>query len=333
LAGVAAGLGLQAKYAMFFLGAGALLWLVADVTQRRWLASPFPYLGALIAAAIFAPNIWWNANHGWGTFIFQFGRVSASGFTPIYLLEFLAAQFLLLTPFVFILAALGFARARSGALFLAAALCWPSLVYFLWHTMHDRVQGNWPCFLFPAFAVLAVAAMNHVGTGWTEKLRRFSRVAAIPFALLLLAVVYLQAMFSIVPLGRTDPLARLLAVGMSDVTDEIRKAQAQSGADAIVTTDYASTGWLRYYMPDQRVIAATEVQRWPDAQIPSAEMLTKPLLYVVENRRDQHAVLAADFTDVAALAEIPRIANGATVAIYRVYRVSGWRGTRLGRLP
>jgi len=41
---------------------------------RRQLRSPWPWLAAVVALAVFAPNIAWNASHGWMTFTKQFGR-------------------------------------------------------------------------------------------------------------------------------------------------------------------------------------------------------------------------------------------------------------------
>ena len=74
-AGVAAGLGLLSKYSALFLGAGhacsGCSWIAR---QRRWLASPWPYLGAVLALLIFAPNLVWQSQHHWETFAFQFGR-------------------------------------------------------------------------------------------------------------------------------------------------------------------------------------------------------------------------------------------------------------------
>ncbi len=329
-AGMAAGLGLLAKYSALFLGVGCLFWLIAAPAQRRWLASPFPYLGGLIAALIFAPNVWWNANHGWETFAFQFGRISSGNFTPRYLFEFVGAEFLLATPFIFILGVLALTRRREMP--LAAALCWPSIAYFLVHALHDRVQGNWPCFLFPAFAILAVTAMR---ADWTGRRRAPAHAAgrlAIPVAGLLLATAYMQALFNIVPMGRNDPMARLLAVGMDGVTQAIATVQNSTGTSALVTTDYASTSWLRFYMPGEIVVAATENFRW-NVAAPAPALLQKPLLYVVEAQRDRHQDLTAYFSDIKLVAETARSARGSTVALYRMYRVSGWRGTPLGRLP
>ena len=332
-AGVAAGLGLLSKYSALFIGAGALFWLLADPAQRRRLASPFPYAGAVIAVLIFAPNIWWNETHGWATFAFQFGRIAGGGFTLRYLFEFIGAEALLATPFIFLLGIAGLVRVRRSEVFLAAALCWPLIVYFLWHTLHDRVQGNWPCFLFPAFAILAAAALEMNWNGWRKKLIGICRVAALPAALVLLALCYVQAFFNLIPLGRNDPLARLLAVGMSDVTEAVSKAERDNGAAGLLTTDYASAGWLRFYMPGENVVAATEDFRWTEADVAGPASMQKPLLYVVEDRRDQRQKLTALFSDVTPVGEVVRTAHGAAVGVYRMYRVSGWRGKEPGRLP
>src|SRR5256885_721637 len=91
-AGIAAGLGLLAKFSALFLGGGALVWLIADRNARKWLLSPWPYLGGCLALLIFAPNLWWQSQHHWQTFAFQFARVSPGHFAPQFVVEFLAAQ-------------------------------------------------------------------------------------------------------------------------------------------------------------------------------------------------------------------------------------------------
>jgi 4-amino-4-deoxy-L-arabinose transferase-like glycosyltransferase len=201
-AGMAAGIGLLAKYTTFFLGAGTLVWLLADSRQRRWLLTVWPYAGALIAAILFWPNLRWNQTHDWMTFALQFGRLDAGHFTLRFLLEFLAAQLGLATPFIFILAVMGIFTRREGSL-LAPARIWPSIAYFAFHALHDRVQGNWPSFLYPALAICAADAASRTDwKGWAERLSNISRRAAIPVAAAVLVVLYVQAFTGIVPLGR-----------------------------------------------------------------------------------------------------------------------------------
>jgi len=72
-----------------------------------------------------------------------------------FLGEFLAGQIGLATPFIAILAFTGTAMALRGhgdgqqAFTLAAAMILPATLYFVWHSLHDRVQGNWPSFFIP----------------------------------------------------------------------------------------------------------------------------------------------------------------------------------------
>lgn len=336
--GLAAGLSLLSKYTAFFLGAGVLAWLIFSSRARRWFLSPWPYLGGLLALALFLPNLFWNASHGWATFVFQLSRIGAGHLTFRFLLEFLGAQILLASPFIFALAAIDMAfssRERDSATFLIAAFVFPSAVYFLVHSLHDRIQGNWTCFLYPALAVAAAEAWARTDwAGWTAPIWHLSRRLAVPVAALLLLAVYAQALFGIVPLGRSDPLARLLAVGMERVTGTVEQTAANEHAAAILTTDYASTAWLNFTLPSHsRIVQLTEEQRYLDAPRPDASLLSRPLLYVVEQRLDRHDFVAAHFAQVTPIAHVDRLRRGVAIAHYVIYRVVGLRGAPLGRMP
>src|ERR1700760_1757306 len=52
--GAAAGLALVSKYTALFFGPAILIWLISVAKLRRWLISPWPYLGAIVAAAVFS---------------------------------------------------------------------------------------------------------------------------------------------------------------------------------------------------------------------------------------------------------------------------------------
>jgi hypothetical protein len=63
--GGAAGLGLTAKWNIGFLLAGLLLGFGCTATARPLLRSRYLALGALLAAALAAPDLVWQAAHGW----------------------------------------------------------------------------------------------------------------------------------------------------------------------------------------------------------------------------------------------------------------------------
>lgn len=67
--GVLAGIGLQNKVSVLFLGFGVAVGLVLE---RRWrdLRSRQLWLGLLLAVVIFAPHVVWQITHGWPTLEF-----------------------------------------------------------------------------------------------------------------------------------------------------------------------------------------------------------------------------------------------------------------------
>ena len=62
---------------------------------------------------------------------------------------------------------------------------------------------------------------------------RWSKRLATPVAGALLAAAYVQALFGVVPMGRKDPLARLLAVGFPEVSEKVEALRLSTHADAI----------------------------------------------------------------------------------------------------
>ena len=316
--GAAGGLGMLSKYAAGFLGLGAVLWLIADPKARAWLLTPWPWMGGVLALLVFLPNLLWQASHQWETFAFQFGRIAGHGLTTRYLIEFLGAQLGLASPLIFVLGVAGFLRARPGqALALPAALIAPAIVYFIAHSLHDRVQGNWPAFLYPMLAILAAAAMGETGwRGWATRL-------AAALAALMLLIVYVQALTGVLPL-KNDPVARLLGASFRPVADGLPKLAEAQGAAAILTTDYETTAWLRFYEPGLKVIQVGETYRYPHAPSPPPDLLDRPLLYVAEEKRDRRAWLGA-----AGMQPLPVPAGSG----YRIWRREPGTGLNPSRMP
>lgn len=334
-AGAAAGLGLLSKYTALFLGAGALVWLVFSRPVRPALRTIWPYLGGLIALVIFLPNIWWNAQHHWATFAFQFGRVDRGTLGLRFVLDFWGAQLVLATPFLLVLGIFGIVAATrrlTERRFMLAALILPAAVYFVVHSLHARVEGNWPCFLYPALAIAAAEAMRSQGNDrW--HLRDWTGRLTIPVAAMMLIAAYTQALMGIIPMGRKDPLARLLAVGLPEVTEQIETLRIQQKASAILTTDYATTGWLSFYMPVKSpVVLVGESFRFPDAPKLPADMAHQPMLYVTELRHDKHDAVLSHFANVTELARIDRKRADVAIAHYVVYRVRWPYGENIGRV-
>jgi 4-amino-4-deoxy-L-arabinose transferase-like glycosyltransferase len=64
-AGVAAGIGLEDEYLLTILLGAIVIGLLVTSAHRRVFATPWPWLGGLIALAIWAPNLVWQFANGW----------------------------------------------------------------------------------------------------------------------------------------------------------------------------------------------------------------------------------------------------------------------------
>jgi hypothetical protein len=63
-----AGIGLNNKHSVAFLILGILLACALDPTARPMLRTRWPWLGGLVAAVLWVPNLVWQAQHGWPVF-------------------------------------------------------------------------------------------------------------------------------------------------------------------------------------------------------------------------------------------------------------------------
>ncbi len=103
--GAAFGFGLLTKYTIIALGIGLVGGLLLT-PARRQLLTPWPWLGALIALLMVAPNLVWQIQHNWPTLDYLRQHQSESGSR----LDFIVQQILLIGPPSLPLALLGFVQ-------------------------------------------------------------------------------------------------------------------------------------------------------------------------------------------------------------------------------
>lgn len=328
--GIASGCALSSKYSAAFLGAGIAAALVVVPSMRRWLLHPAPYVCGALAVAIFAPVVVWNADHGWASFSKQLGRAAANEFTWRYVAEFAGAQAGLLGPFCLVLGLVGLWRAVRGtggphdeARRLLAATVLPMLLYFAFHTLHARVQGNWPAPLYAAFAILAAdtarrALDDTTGSWWPRSLAWASR-AALPVGLVATAIVYLQALAAPFPLApMADPTAQM--TGWRRLGEDLGRVIEREKSAFVLTSGYALTSELTVYGPkDTPVVQYNERLRWDAFAQPDAGLFQKRGLYVADAGNDKSPELRVRFATVTPLVALRRSRNGLTSGCYFVY--------------
>ncbi len=332
LTGVFAGFGLLSKYSVLFLGAGIVLWVLWVPQNRRYLLSWQLWFGGALAIMIFSPVLYWNAQHEWISFVKQFGRSVPDGYSIKYIGEFIGAVAGLLNPLVFIIALVGGWRVirkavdQDNAASLLVLTVLPFLVYLLFHSLHSRVQGNWPAPMYPTLALFAgvAAAYPPAKVG-----RWFKALAptAVGLGVVVAALVYVHAYSPLVTsLGRKDPTHQMR--GWQLVGDELAWLAQANDIDWVATTSYGLTGQMANALKatDLKVYAIPQRMRY--AMIP--ETLQNPgsndMLYVAEQRRDYSHALKSDFENVELLETIPRENKGlfgkSTIENIVVYRLS-----------
>lgn len=158
-AGVAVGVALLAKYTAALLAPALLLLVVWDGELRRDLRKAWPWLGALVAVAVFAPCLAWNARHGFVSIRFQLHHGFGGEATPRSVLEFLGGQLLGAGPVALVVGLAALARARSSAQKRVAAAVLVPLAVCTAAALRGRVEANWPALVYPALAAAAGARL------------------------------------------------------------------------------------------------------------------------------------------------------------------------------
>lgn len=316
--GLFAGLAMASKYTAALLWFGIVLWLLATPSWRRWVKHPLPWLGALLALAIFLPVVCWEAAHGWVSFARQGGRVGV--WQPVNVLRFLgelvAGQAGLATPLIFVFCVAGVVmavrqawRTRDPAWTLLVALTVPAAVLFAEHTFGDRVQGNWPAIIYPA-AVIAAAGLQ--GPTW-QRLRTPALVLG--FGITLLA--YGQAVFAPLP-ARLDPTARYLD-GWAGLAADIDAVRREAGASFIACDQYGVAAELARLLPQEVPVIGAE-PRWGYVALPPAHLGGRTGILV---RNAGHGSVAfGPWSDVTEIGLVERKRGSDVIETFRLFRAT-----------
>ena len=339
--GAAVGAALLSKYTALFFGPAILIWLVSVAGLRRWLLTPWPYLGGLVALVLFAPVILWNADHHWVSFIKQMGRARIEDFRPVFIAELIPTQIGFATPLVFILGAMGLHALawRNAGAFAARALInatfWTVVAYFVWHSLHARVEANWFAPVYPAFAIAAAVAAHLVRwQGRAQRLSDFCLRWASPVGIVMFALLIVQANTGWLSGYRRDATVRSVGVGWRELAAAIEAVRVRTGAACVLAPDYGTTGWLAFYLPkDDCVVQANQRIRWVNMPEPDPALLAGKLLYVDELRPGGRPYLHDAFKRIDRVAELKRMRGPLTIETYALDLLQDPTGAVLDQTP
>ena len=342
LTGLALGAALSAKYTALLLLASVGIALLAQPPLRHTLATRGPYIALAIALVVFAPNLAWNATHGWTSFAYQLahGLAVHRGSALHHEMQLLGGQIALVSPLL--LAALAIPTCRAlrrrddpvrTTLAIIAAVTW---LAFAVSALRSAVEPNWQA---PAyFSAIVLAASYEGGERW----RRLVRNACVAGGAMTL-LIYAHMIVPIVPINIAhDPTvagfgwdtlaARVDAARRAPFTSATTASAAWIGGER-----YQEASELAFHLNDHPVAVTVDVHGrpnqydlWPQfsQRARAGDRLVLVLgLYTLPDNDPVIAALKPHFATVA-LREVVALRRGAVVRAWRrVWVLDGWRGS------
>ena len=224
--GLALGFGLLAKYAMGFFLLGFLVFTIWSPERIVLWRHKGTWLALGVAAAIIAPNVAWNAAHGFITFAHTKANANLGGslFHPDKGLEFIGGQFAVFGPLLFATLAWLILRTRREVKgerekFLLSFIL-PVLLPMVVQAFLSRANPNWAAPIYVAATVLVVGWLVAKGRWWVIRVSVILHLA-------LAAAVY-----------NIETLAPLAGVELTAKTDLLKRTrgwdQVAAGVEAFV---------------------------------------------------------------------------------------------------
>jgi 4-amino-4-deoxy-L-arabinose transferase-like glycosyltransferase len=244
--GIAAGLGVLAKYAMFYWILSALAFVLLFRAERRHLP---PLLAAIgLALLIYSPNFWWNWSNGFVSYLHTRDNAALGGplFHPDAFVEFFSSQFGVFGPLLFagllVLTAspreLVAPRAR-----LLAVFSLPTLAMMFAVSLLSRAHANWAAPAYVSATVLVVAWALRRGWRRLISLSLVLHIAAI--GLLFTGRDALAAFGAEIP-SQYDPLRRVR--GWRDLGSQVGAVLAAHPGWTLLADDREVLSALVYYI-------------------------------------------------------------------------------------
>ena len=250
VAGLLAGLGLNNKTAVVVLLLGILLGVLLVPSCRAQLRTAYPWLGGLIATALWLPNLVWQFRNGWPALALgadiadEFGGVAGR-------LDLLAQALAMFSPLIAIVWIYGLIQLFRDPDWVRLR---PIGIAFLVATAVFLITAGKGYYLAGAIVPLVAAGCTAIAKRWTAR-----RLIAAGVVLVVSAVVAWPAFVPVLPV-RTYATSfypaldsdQLETIGwpelVSTVRDTVDSLPADQQATAVIfTQNYGEAGALEWY--------------------------------------------------------------------------------------
>jgi len=241
-AGVVLGFALLGKYTAVLLPAIVFLSVVSGRQARHQLRHWAPWVGLVLAFCLFLPVIYWNRQHDWISFAYQWGHgtESKSGFSIFKLLDYISQQISAVMPWTWlamIYASIRFPRLvdrqRGDSWLLIEYGFWFPLVFFGITGSFSTAMHNWPVIAYVPGSILLGTFLARLFSPdesapprLTERKARLFVVSAVLFAALLVDLARFPQWAKYLPDPKRLGGSSVVAVwGWDGLASEIRNVQ------------------------------------------------------------------------------------------------------------
>jgi 4-amino-4-deoxy-L-arabinose transferase-like glycosyltransferase len=218
----------------------------------RWLRSPGPWLAAAIALLLISPVLWWNHQHGWISFAYQWGHAGGrEEWQAKRVLGFVLVQLLVFGPLSWWALVVGWRRMAWPSWTACLALCMalPALCLTLFLSGRGSALPHWTSWSWVLLLPLGAWAWRHA---WPTSKRW------------LLSAVALQALASValcvgLVVGRpANPFADVQ--GWQSAAERASQVAKTHGLRNLTVVNWSLASRLAWYARPMPVIVAQSHQ-------------------------------------------------------------------------
>ncbi|BBB90139.1 MAG TPA: glycosyltransferase family 39 protein [Methylomusa anaerophila] len=320
-AGLTGGFMLLSKYTGILLFPALLVFLMAS-KHRRLLGSSHFYSAALLAGLIFSPVLFWNWQHDWISFKFQYGHGMAQNkvFDIETLGQYVAGQAGIINP-VFFLAMIFYAYGKIRENMTndkLAFLFWPLsivLFFFGYAALFKKVEPNWPVAAYITGTILLSYWLDRYKKNWIV-------VTGIVLTTLMTVLVRYPEAFPFLP-----PKAVLKAhyYGYADLLRTAGKYVTGNSA-VVISDNYQNASMAWYYLEGRPEVHIITSSRFSNYDYWRAKLVDHPpneALYIGD--KSKLPELNQMFEKVQ-LVDILKFRNPYVTREFNIYRCSGFKG-------
>lgn len=253
LAGAIAGVGLNNKHAVAFCLLGVLVGVALVRETRVVLRTPWPWLGGLLALAMWTPNLVWQAQHDWPVFALsddiaeEYGGIGGR-------VDLVLEALLIYSPLIAVVWVLGLVQLLRRADWVRAR---PLAIAFLVVLAVFLVSGGKGYYLAGLVPPLVAAGATHLAARWPLR-----RLVVAGTVLVASAAVAYPAVLPVLPASTFGGSfyadlndVQLETIGWKEYTDQVRAVvdalpPEQRETAVIFTGNYGEAGALTWYGVD-----------------------------------------------------------------------------------